>query len=51
MAQGHISLSQPRTWASYDFIWVIVDLLTKVAHFILVKTTNNGATLAELYMS
>jgi hypothetical protein len=30
----------PRTQASYDSIWVIVDRLTKVTHFILVKTTN-----------
>jgi hypothetical protein len=29
----------PRTRAGYDSIWVIVDRLTKVAHFILVKTT------------
>jgi transposase InsO family protein len=28
-----------------------VDRLTKVAHFILVKTTYTGARLAELYMS
>jgi transposase InsO family protein len=28
-----------------------VDRLTKVAHFILVKTTYSGAKLAELYMS
>jgi hypothetical protein len=41
----------PRTWASYNSIWVIVDRLTKVAHFIPVKTTYNGATLAELCMS
>jgi transposase InsO family protein len=40
----------PRTRAGYDSIWVIVDRLTKVAHFILVKTTYNRATLAELYM-
>jgi hypothetical protein len=40
----------PRTRASYYSIWVIVDRLTKVAHFILVKTTYNRATLAELYM-
>jgi hypothetical protein len=32
-------------------IWVIVDRLTKVAHFILVKTTYSGARLAELYMA
>jgi transposase InsO family protein len=41
----------PRTQAGYDSIWVIVDQLTKVAHFILVKTTYSGAKLAELYMS
>jgi hypothetical protein len=32
-------------------IWVIMDRLTKVAHFILVKTTYSSAKLAELYMS
>jgi hypothetical protein len=41
----------PRTPAGYDSIWVIVDRLTKVAHFIPVKTTHSGARLAELYMS
>jgi IS30 family transposase len=41
----------PRTQAGYDSIWVIVDRLTKVAHFIPVKTTYSGAKLAELYMS
>jgi hypothetical protein len=41
----------PRTQPRYDSIWVIVDRLTKVAHFILVKTTDSGAKLAELYMS
>jgi hypothetical protein len=41
----------PRTQAGYDSIWVIMDRLTKVAHFIPVKTTYSGAKLAELYMS
>jgi hypothetical protein len=41
----------PCTQAGYDSIWVIVDRLTKVAHFILVKMTYSGAKLAELYMS
>jgi hypothetical protein len=41
----------PRTRDGYDSNWVIVDRLTKVAHFILVKTTYTGAKLAELYMS
>jgi hypothetical protein len=39
----------PCTQSGYDSIWVIVDRLTKVAHFILVKST--GAKLAELYMA
>jgi hypothetical protein len=42
---------QPRTQSRYDSIWVIVDRLTKVAHFIPVKTTYSGPQLAELYMS
>jgi hypothetical protein len=41
----------PRTQAGYDSIWVIVDRLTKVAHFIPFKMTYSRATLAELYMS
>jgi hypothetical protein len=41
----------PHTQAGYDSIWVIVDRLTKVAHFIPVKMTYLGAKLAELYMS
>jgi hypothetical protein len=32
----------PRTQSGYDSIWVIVDQLTKVAHFISVKTTYSG---------
>jgi hypothetical protein len=41
----------PRTQASYDSIWVVVDCLTKVAQYIPFKTTYNSAVLAELYMS
>jgi transposase InsO family protein len=41
----------PRTQKGYDAIWVIVDRLTKVAHFIPVKTTYKGSQLAELYMA
>jgi len=40
----------PRTQREFDSIWVIVDHLTKVAHFLLVKTMDSGARLAELYM-
>jgi hypothetical protein len=41
----------PRTRAGYDSIWVVVDHITKAAHFIPVKTTYNSAVLAALYMS
>jgi transposase InsO family protein len=41
----------PRPSAGYDFIWVIVDRLTKVAPFIPVRTNYTEAKLAELYMA
>jgi hypothetical protein len=41
----------PRTRDGYDSIWIIVDRLTKVAHFIPVRTTYTGAKLAELYIT
>jgi hypothetical protein len=41
----------PRTRAGYDSIWVVVDRLTKSAHFIPVKTNYSSAVLVELYMS
>jgi hypothetical protein len=41
----------PRTPAGCDSIWVIVDRLEKVAHFIQVRTNYTGAKLAELYMT
>jgi transposase InsO family protein len=40
----------PRTQKWNDSIWVIIDRLTKVAHFVPVKTTFGGATLARLYL-
>jgi hypothetical protein len=40
----------PRTQSRYDSLWVIVDRLTKVAHFRPVKTTYTRPQLAELYM-
>jgi hypothetical protein len=41
----------PRTRAGYDSIWVVVDRLTKSAHFIPINTSYSSAVLAELYMS
>jgi hypothetical protein len=44
-----VGLPCTRDW--YDSIWVTVDRLTKVAHFIPVKTTYTGVKLVELYNS
>jgi hypothetical protein len=41
----------PRAQKGYDSIWVIVDRLTRVTHFIPVKTTYTGPQLAKLYIS
>jgi hypothetical protein len=41
----------PRTSKGYGCIWVMVDRLTKMSHFIPVKTTCKGSQLAKLYMS
>jgi hypothetical protein len=40
----------PRTQRGNDSIWVIVDRLTKVAHFLPVKTSYRVSRLAELYV-
>jgi transposase InsO family protein len=41
----------PSFQPGYDSIWVFVDQLTKVAHFIPIKTTYSRPQLAELYIS
>jgi IS30 family transposase len=41
----------PNTQSSYDSIWVIIDRLSKVAHFIPVKTIYKGSKLVELYIA
>ena len=40
----------PRTTRGFDSIWVIVDKMTKSAHFLLVKTTFNASQYAQLYI-
>ncbi|KAL5546340.1 hypothetical protein UlMin_006027 [Ulmus minor] len=40
----------PKTTKSHDAIWVIVDRLTKSAHFIPIKMTYSLEQLAELYV-
>jgi hypothetical protein len=41
----------PRSDRGHDSIWVIVDRLTKVAHFIPVKIVSNGRSLAKLCLA
>ena len=40
----------PNTSQNHDFIWVIVDQLTKTAHFIPVHTTYKASKYAEIYL-
>nr|GEU79550.1 putative reverse transcriptase domain-containing protein [Tanacetum cinerariifolium] len=39
-----------RTPSGYDSIWVIIDRLTKSAHFLLMKKTNSIEKLAQQYL-
>ena len=41
----------PTTVGGYDSIWVVVDRLTKSAHFIPVRVKYTAEKLAELYIS
>ena len=41
----------PLAQQGHDSIWVIVDRLTKSAHFIPVNTTYHAANYAKLYVS
>ena len=41
----------PTTVGGYDSIWVVVDRLTKSAHFIPVRVKYTPEKLAELYIS
>ena len=40
----------PQTQNLHDAIWVVVDRLTKSAHFLAIGTTFNAEQLAELYI-
>jgi hypothetical protein len=40
----------PNTSRHHDSIWVIVDRLTKTAHFLLVHTTHKAKKYAEIYI-
>jgi len=40
----------PKTLNGHDAIWVVIDRLTKSAHFIPIKITDPVPKLAELYI-
>ncbi|KAJ0726162.1 putative nucleotidyltransferase, Ribonuclease H [Helianthus annuus] len=40
----------PRTPRGHDMIWVIVDRLTKSAHFLPIREKDNTGKLAEIYL-
>jgi hypothetical protein len=41
----------PRTAKGYDSIWVIIDRVTKITHFLPVKVKYTMATYVELYIA
>ena len=41
----------PRTSSGFDAIWVIIDRLTKSAHFLPIKKTYTTDKLARLYIN
>ena len=50
IAMGFV-IGLPKKMVKYNSIWVIVDRLTKSAHFIPVKVTYNAEKLAKRYIS
>ena len=51
MSKLSTSKDDAETMGKNDSIWVIVDRLTKSAHFISVKVTYNAEKLAKIYVS
>ena len=43
-------LGFPRKQKQYDFIWIVVDRLTKYAQFILVKSTYSAKDYARVFV-
>jgi hypothetical protein len=41
----------PKTSKGYDSIWVIVDRLTKITHFLPVKIDHQVVVYAQLYIA
>ena len=51
MIAVNFMIGLPRTTGGYEVIWVIVDRLTKTAHFLLVKKIYSTDRLAMLYVN
>ncbi|GKE72653.1 reverse transcriptase domain-containing protein [Tanacetum coccineum] len=43
-------MKPPKTSSGYDTIWIIVDRLTKSAHFLPIKETDKMDRLTRLYL-
>ncbi|RVW36977.1 Transposon Tf2-11 polyprotein [Vitis vinifera] len=50
VANSDLSARLPRTRSKKNGVWVIVDRLTKSAHFLAMKTTDSMNSLAKLYI-
>ncbi|WMV41432.1 hypothetical protein MTR67_034817 [Solanum verrucosum] len=44
-------MGSPRTRRQHDFIWLIVDKVTKSACFMVVKNTNSAEDYVKLYIN
>jgi transposase InsO family protein len=44
-------VGMPKTTKGFDYVWVIIDRLTKIAHFLPVKTKYSVVAYAELYIA
>lgn len=43
-------VGHPRTLKGYDNIWVIADRLTKVAHFVSIRSAFNAERIVHIYI-
>ena len=46
----YFTVGLPRCWSGHDTIWVIVDRLTKSAHFLHIRNSDSLDKLAQLYV-
>lgn len=47
----YFAVGLPHTQRGYDSIWVVINRLTKSAHFLVVKTMYNSIHLARLFIA